>query len=701
MAGLPPPTFAELLAATSAYVMPTQDVDVKNALTAYHLNFKKTNGPAHAEARLDLLAGIAWLHTHHENLGPALAKLTIAQSQVLATALDLDFAISGSLDIWPTMVERRLLARQPPGTTPKKNKAAASSSAGVDGQIQKPGGGNDPQAYADAAKPKKAKTAAVDTSSGSSSTSSGSDVEVMAVPDRGERPTTAVDLMPSELGFGPAFDSLVTAGCARRWLPSGTLQRDIPAEYIARLCKGRLWPPKELKEYEKMIDAQSSSKGKAARRENPQRVAHTHRVSLIFTTDEDLVLNSNLLRLIVEGERLSDWAGDNGRLLGGQAARGVFKTLISDLRTSWQEVRAAAFRREHVGAPAISGLIDLLLAVLERRYARLATVLPAGRVREEVLCNVARQTREARTFFASFTKNLADRAGGMPYALQATFAAERYVNLLESPMNFLLETECGHVPGGFRLGDADPEDPAPADPPAGRASRAGILRPTSLSVSFASPPPAQPAPAPQAAHPATVWPTFPMNLAQFASPPTYFPQPWQPPPAAMWPGGPGGAHGPPPQSHAAGRLAGPAPPPPLPHIKPEPGASAGPSREKDRRNAPDKSKKFASQPMHAYVTGVDVATVPLGEVWDPQCGCANHHNLNPGLHAVWDCPHRYLSKFGECPGFLPSGRRDPSKWTPDGANLTRAGKDEWVSFLERNPLPLPLSYFGAPPDFRS
>ena len=69
MAGLPPPTFAELLAATSAYVLPTQDVDVKNALTAYHLNFKKTNGPAHAEARLDLLAGIAWLHTIWE-LGP-------------------------------------------------------------------------------------------------------------------------------------------------------------------------------------------------------------------------------------------------------------------------------------------------------------------------------------------------------------------------------------------------------------------------------------------------------------------------------------------------------------------------------------------------------------------------------------------------------------------------------------------------------
>ena len=44
-------------------------------------------------ARLDLLAGIIWLYTNHDNLGQELAKLTTAQHLILATALDLDFAL--------------------------------------------------------------------------------------------------------------------------------------------------------------------------------------------------------------------------------------------------------------------------------------------------------------------------------------------------------------------------------------------------------------------------------------------------------------------------------------------------------------------------------------------------------------------------------------------------------------------------------
>jgi hypothetical protein len=245
---------------------------------------------------------------------------------------------------------------------------------------------------------------------------------------------------------------------------------------------------------------------------------------------------------------------------------------------------------------------------------------------------------------------------------------------------------------------------------AAAASRAGkgILRPTSLAVSFANAPEAPTHATPSAA-PTLTWPYF-------SSPPPYVAPQLPSPPAAPWHSSHGGALGatswPAGAPHwsasgpaAAVSQAGPGILSSPPYIKPEPGGPAGnrrdkPSAGKEKKNQ-NKNKPFASQPLHAYVTGNDTARVPWGQVLEPQCGCANHHHHNPGPHAVWDCPHRYLVLFGECPGYLANGLRDPSKWTPDGANLTRAGKDEWISMIEKHRLPLPYAYAGPPPDFRS
>ena len=66
-------------------------------------------------ARADLLAGLALLHTHHGNLGPLLAALPAAQQQILADALELDFAAFGADASWPTLLSRRVIARKAPG----------------------------------------------------------------------------------------------------------------------------------------------------------------------------------------------------------------------------------------------------------------------------------------------------------------------------------------------------------------------------------------------------------------------------------------------------------------------------------------------------------------------------------------------------------------------------------------------------------
>ncbi len=50
----------------------------------------------------------------------------------------------------------------------------------------------------------------------------------------------------------------------------------------------------------------------------------------------------------------------------------------------------------------------------------------------------------------------------------------------------------------------------------------------------------------------------------------------------------------------------------------------------------------------------------------------------PGPHATWDCPHRYIQRYGYCPGFNPDGTKDQAQWLPDNI-LTRAAKDRWLN----------------------
>ena len=71
-----------------------------------------------------LLAGLALLYTHHHDLTPLVAVLTIAQQQTLATALGLDFQAHGTDASWPVLLARHIVSFQAPGQTPKKRKPA-------------------------------------------------------------------------------------------------------------------------------------------------------------------------------------------------------------------------------------------------------------------------------------------------------------------------------------------------------------------------------------------------------------------------------------------------------------------------------------------------------------------------------------------------------------------------------------------------
>jgi hypothetical protein len=107
---------------------------------------------------------------------------------------------------------------------------------------------------------------------------------------------------------------------------------------------------------------------------------------------------------------------------------------------------------------------------------------------------------------------------------------------------------------------------------------------------------------------------------------------------------------------------------------------------------------FLSQPQHPYVTGADCGSVPAGLSRRPPCGCHHHKpQYNPGPHATWDCPLRYVAQCGSCPGFNLVGTRDPAQW--QGEILTRAAKSAWLTLIAKHALPLPNCKDARPPPF--
>ena len=100
-----------------------------------------------------------------------------------------------------------------------------------------------------------------------------------------------------------------------------------------------------------------------------------------------------------------------------------------------------------------------------------------------------------------------------------------------------------------------------------------------------------------------------------------------------------------------------------------------------------------------YVTGAGYNAIPAGDMRTPACGCGSKHGADyrPGPHATWDCPFRYIARYGSCPGFLPNGRPDPAQW--HGDSLTTRAKQAWVKLIKDLDLPLPNYPGSSAPNF--
>ncbi len=142
MAAFPETPFALLLRADSEHPLPDSDPEVIAALNAYGAVFKKTK--SQAASRLDLLAGLLWVHAHQLDLHSAWPAASEAQHRLrlLANALRLDDDTHAASAPWLTMIVRKVLSCSVPGSTQQKHKAPGAS---AEGQINKPWSSEEPR----------------------------------------------------------------------------------------------------------------------------------------------------------------------------------------------------------------------------------------------------------------------------------------------------------------------------------------------------------------------------------------------------------------------------------------------------------------------------------------------------------------------------------------------------------------------------
>ena len=165
------------------------------------------------------------------------------------------------------------------------------------------------------------------------------------------------------------------------------------------------------------------------------------------------------------------------------------------------------------------------------------------------------------------------------------------------------------------------------------------------------------------AAPAPAVAAAPVAPAQPAAPPPLTPAPWPFPP--------------PPVYHYL-------PPAPLPPYPPPTGATpyprpapphAGPTPpHPPQRGGP--TTLFAGKPLAPVIVGNNFGIEP--PAGSKPCTCAISRKFPGRMHRAFECPFRYFTVCGSCPGWTPTGDRDPASWLGD--DITAACQEKWRTF---------------------
>jgi hypothetical protein len=489
---------------------------------------------------------------------------------------------------------------------------------------------------------------------------------------------------------------------SREWLRGADLQASLPARWYAILNRQQDMQTKEKTLYERSL--KSSRKAGETRTESVLKPSWVHRLAFVWAEDDMLRCLGTNLGLAARGESAALYAtGTTDSLRDRQ----LFQTFQAELRLRYQACIDSLEDGHCLSDVERTSFSGVFVQGFERRYALIKKEVGlSSRAAIEVVSNSARQLAEIRTLIAAAWTDYASRAASLSRDDQVEFYRERFAVVFDPAVRVFLGVSLG-------LASGDPFGPAP-----GRAGASASRPDLSAASRRLAPPltqidggttarPQSPRPKPPAAAGAQAVSGLP--AAQSWPPlvqasPTW-PLSWMPPFGPGFSlGAPGVGHAPPP----------PLPPPPYapPAIKPEPTAAAS------GRSATTKQVQFASPPVTpsagapgrapakggtasdraadgldsfypsgaafvgksacAYLSGLrSVRGIP-GPVPGPPCHSERCKSVGAGPHPTWNCPLRFFSVRGACPGFLPSGARDPAAWVGD--EITDATRAQWRDF---------------------
>ena len=552
---------------------------------------------------------------------------------------------------------------------------------------------------------KKHKRSRRSSSSSSSSSSSASEDEDSAA---GRSDQDAWSL-PSRLSGTAAERAQVEAACGRRpeWVSIQTLILGLSSsDWLGRLFKGQSKGQKHWREYERHLQPGYLSED----RNDPFWL---HRLSFVYSRDEGYELDAKNLALLAVGESPSDYAGVGG--FKDQDGLKKYKDAVAELKIQWELILMARRAGADPGQPVYGNFKAQLLVLFARRYALMYSHLSpralsqplshsrpkrARRASREVLGHTARQVHEIQIYLDKFFDDVYSRAAAVcqPWEIgrRADFVGSRVERVFGGAVQTFIDVEgaTAPAPGGGSLGSGGAAAGAgafwPAGAAAGPASSWGPPPPYSAPGSAPLPPPGHTTPA---AAPGGYF----SQIGQPAAPPDGSQAHGQVPSggpqratvkrglsAAMdgaqssAGGGQGGAGGGGPGG-SDGRSDG--LDPHASRVRFSPVVKVEHPRDGGEQQGPG---GFLGLPAHPWLLGKYAPYTGRGALSSP-CQCSKKFDAALqgviGKHARWDCPLRYIERFGSCPGFADSGLRLRSAWIDDDT-MTADTVGQWKRFID-------------------
>jgi hypothetical protein len=89
---------------------------------------------------------------------------------------------------------------------------------------------------------------------------------------------------------------------------------------------------------------------------------------------------------------------------------------------------------------------------------------------------------------------------------------------------------------------------------------------------------------------------------------------------------------------------------------------------------------FLGRPVSAALVDKGLAVMPVDSTSSRHCCHCNVQGTGFAQpHFCWECPLKYLARFGSCPGFNRDGSRAAAAWS--GEDITVATKSAWNDFI--------------------